>query len=473
MDEASERPVASRTLRMPIEIIKAQTVSRFHRGTAKKTNALLGIVAAGLVVTAASKAARAETYYGPELNAMARQSIDVMKMHQHAMKAQLALDDAPIFLEGTMRATAATFQFLDGHRLDAGIRRAGASLGFGSGRPRTETAWFFGAQMDSVESTSFPYFIKEVDGFETRALQGALYAGFAYRGFQLSAGVVIEEPLSSVDERGFFTAPSGPPTFRPGAPSFADGAEPDVPGVRTSTFVTLTQAEGVSIGATIASLSESVAATLAALRTEIIPSLAMERANLRDKIGVPGIGLNRYAAGIDYYGDRFAELRDVANRAAAGFEPVAALANAGSDTYEIPLILEDIAETGFSLRAITQVAPKPLFRAAEASWQIRAEKARLGAKASLFRRGDALTGNTDAYAAACPYALIFSIPCEGLMQLWLTGSYSYNSPDASTFLPIPNAHVLGLQLVWGPPEMARPLIPALVRGHDEMGGDYE
>lgn len=431
------------------------------------------MVAAGLFVMTTSRPGQAETYYGPELSAMARQSIDVMKMHQHAMKAQLALDDAPIFLEGTLRATAATFKFLDGRSLDAGIRRAGASLGFGSGKPRTEWAWFFGVQIDSVESSSFPYFVKEIDGFETRALQGALYAGFAFRGFQLSVGTVIEEPLSSVDQQGFFTTSAGPPSLRPGAPRPADGVEPEALDARTSTFVTLTQAEGVSIGATIASLHENVAATLAALRAEIVPSLAMDRANLRDKIGVPGIGLNRYAKGIDYYGDRFADIRDMANRAAAGLEPDDASSITGSDTYEIPLILEDIAETGVSLRAITQVAPKPLFRSAEASWQYRAEKARLGAKASLFRRGDALTGNTDAYAAACPYALIFSIPCEGLMQLWLTGSYSYNSPDASTFLPIPNAHVLGFQLVWGPPEMARPLIPALVRGHDEKGAEFE
>lgn len=434
---------------------------------------LIGMAAVGLFVTTTSRSARAETYYGPELSAMARQSIDVMKMHQHAMKAQLALDDAPIFIEGTLRATAATFKFLDGRSLDAGIRRAGASMGFGSGKPRTETAWFFGVQIDSVEASSFPYFLKEIEGFETRALQGALYAGFAFRGFQLSAGTVIEEPLSSVDRQGFFTTSAGLPTFRSGAPVPGDGVEPEKPGPRTSTFVTLTQAEGVSVGATIASIREDVAATLAALRAEIVPSLAMERLNLRDKIGVPGIGLNRYAAGIDYYGDRFADIRDMANRAAAGFEPDGVSLITGSDTYEIPLILEDIAETGLSLRAITQVAPKPLFRSAEASWQYRAEKARLGAKASLFRRGDALTGNTDAYAAACPYALLFSIPCEGFMQLWLTGSYSYNSPDSSTFLHIPNAHVLGLQVVWGPPEMARPLIPALVRGHDDYGTEFE
>lgn len=52
---------------------------------------------------------------------------------------------------------------------------------------------------------------------------------------------------------------------------------------------------------------------------------------------------------------------------------------------------------------------------------------------------------------------------------WLALSYSYNSPDSGTFLPIPDVHVIGFQIVYGPVEMARPLLPIMPPASELVG----
>lgn len=73
-------------------------------------------VLAGACLLLLARPASAQTYYGPEVAALARQSVDVMKMHTYAMRAQLALDRAPMYLELTFRGTPARFRFDDAVR---------------------------------------------------------------------------------------------------------------------------------------------------------------------------------------------------------------------------------------------------------------------------------------------------------------------------------------------------------------------
>ncbi|MCK9409106.1 MAG: hypothetical protein WCX28_14670 [Bacteriovoracaceae bacterium] len=40
-------------------------------------------------------------------------------------------------------------------------------------------------------------------------------------------------------------------------------------------------------------------------------------------------------------------------------------------------------------------------------------------------------------------------------------SYSFNSPDGTTYLPIRGAHVFGIQVVYRLPQMVKPLIPLI------------
>jgi len=49
----------------------------------------------------------------------------------------------------------------------------------------------------------------------------------------------------------------------------------------------------------------------------------------------------------------------------------------------------------------------------------------------------------------------------------ITLSYSYNTPESTTFLPIPGAHVVGAQWIYGPSEMGRPLVPLIPKVEKE------
>ena len=413
--------------------------------------------------------ARAETYYGPEIATIARQTIDVLKLHQHALERQLAFDKAPAFFELSMRSTPATLQFDDGARTKAGITRLGLSTGFGFGKPRTGFAAFAGIQVDMVATTEFPnIFVQKREGLEVG--QGAVYGGLAVYGFQVSGGVMAETTGRGLNPQGYFTRRKF--EFREGTPPEVIDAAQNMNTDRLSTFLTFTQAEGLTVGATLAKLQQDAKTQLAALRAQLAPERLMQRLDLRERLGVPGIGLNRYAAEIDYWGDRYQELRRQAEALANGVRsiqnvaenPLGQTSEQRQETWEIPIFVNDIAGTGIRAAVIPQVKPEVKLRAVEAGYFLTVEHLKLGARAFAFQRGSSFTGSGEAYVALQPgffeHFSIFGVP-------WATLSYSYNAPESATFLPIPNAHVIGVQWVYGPPEMGRPLIPLQARPDQE------
>lgn len=432
-----------------------------------------------------SKAAQAETYHGPELAGLARQSIDVMRMHQHVIAQQLALDETPAFFELTARMMPATFQLDDGARMRAGIQRYGLSVGGGFGQPRTGFAGFIGMQVDGVGTHKFPNPIESTDeGGELSYGQGVIYAGLAAHGFQATYGLLMrDEDVSGLNPQGYFTR------YRVGYRNGAPLDSLEMSHTSYSHFFTFTQAEGFSIGATLAEVapqlgvpnvdSDTSELILAAIHAEFSPARLIDRLNLRERFGVPGIGLDRYAAQIDYWGDRYKEVKRRADEIARGVESARGFADSlgeavqgseagsGEETWEIPIFLDDIAGTGLRARIIPQIRPTVTLRAIEGSYRYQTDSLKVGARSFAFQRSKALTGSGEAYVAVRPeffkYLSIFGVP-------WMTLSYSFNTPDAATFLPIPNAHVFGMQWIYGRPEMGRPLIP-LIAQHQREGED--
>ncbi len=422
----------------------------------------------GFAILAAPRVALAETYYGPELADLARQTVDVMRMHQHVIAQQLALDDTPGFFELTLRSMPGTFQFDDGAKMRAGITRLGLSAGAGFGKPTTGFAGFVGLQVDSVASTQFPNpFAATTEGEGFHYGQGLLYAGLAAHGFQVTYGLMMSgDHADGLSPQGYFTRQSH--GYRDGTP---EDARPTSE-VSYSHFITFTQAEGLSFGATLAEAASHLGAAvesdpqglfLAAIHAEFAPAKLMERLDLRERLGIPGIGLDRYAAEIDYWGDRYHEMRrqaeEIANMAQLASASQAATSTA-NETWELPIFLDDIAGTGLRARIIPQVRPTVKLRAIEGSYRYQAERLKVGARSFAFQRGKKLTGSAEGYLAFQPeffkYMSLFGVP-------WMTVSYSYNTPDAATFLPIPNAHVIGFQWIYGRPEMGRPLVPLLAQ----------
>mgnify|MGYP003381541333 CR=1 FL=1 len=83
-------------------------------------------------------------------------------------------------------------------------------------------------------------------------------------------------------------------------------------------------------------------------------------------------------------------------------------------------------------------------------------------------RSTAYQRNGVAQAAGDAFVMV-RLPGD-VVPAGVTGSYSYNSPNTTTFLPIPRAHVFGLQVTVGNPQASRPLIP-LVREVLDEGGE--
>lgn len=389
-----------------------------------------------LIQTLAPAPAHAERWFGPEVRQLSMQSLDVLKMHLYVLRAQLAMDDTPFFFELAVRSTPGDFVLSDGTSHAGGLTRMGLSMGGGFGRPTSGLGVFAGVQYDMVYVSPFPYlFANHPDLDQAGQRQALLYVGGGAYGFQISWGIIGESTFEGLDDEGRFR------------PANTDATPVDNPGPRQ--FFTFTHAEGLRAGGAIASVGGE--RILTTLRTELSPERLWERFGLRE-YGLTSLGLNRYAAEVDYYLDRLESLRAVAT------DPGAAIDEQLEATYEVPLRQEDILGSGAHLQLVTQVRPDVLFRSAEIGWQTRLEIVDAAARAIVFRRGDGHELAAEAFVAFHPewfkYFSFFGVPK-------ITLSYSYNTPESTTFLPIPGAHVIGAQWIYGPSEMGRPLVPLI------------
>jgi hypothetical protein len=402
----------------------------------------------GVLVSATVHAAE---YRGPDVLGVAGATVNVLKMHQHAMNAQLLVDDTPFFFELAARSSPGTFVRNDGFANDGGLTRYGISMGGGLGQP-SDFGVFAGLQFDLVSLSQFPNFFATNKNFDSAGVaQALLYAGVAVSGVQLTYGVFGDALPTGFDAAGNFATPN-------------DTTQGEYEAERqVHQFVTLQPVRGFSVGAAILK-DDDGGKKLGAIRATLQPVQLFEALEL-EKLGVPTLGIERYAAGVDYYGDRF--------ETAAAEQPDSFT----KDMYEVPLSLSDIFGTGLNARVSIEVAPTPSLRVAEAGWMYRAPGVIVedvlsdfaaGFRALMFKRGDGYKPSADVYIAMNPdwykFFSMFGVP-------WLALSYSYNSPDSATFLPLPDTHVIGFQIVYGPVEMARPLLPIMPSARDLVGHD--
>lgn len=405
-------------------------------------------VLAGLVVLGAPRAARAETYTGADFTTLARQSIDVLRMQHYRLQGQMRRDQSEFAYEAVLRSMAARFQLNDGRVASGHLERIGGGYWFGSGKPRTETAFFSAAQMDAG--------VAAMGASDAIVWDGLLLAGVAHEG--LSAAVGLRGGFTAgMTADGQFASGEVGISYRPGAPG---NAIPQPEGEKVTKFrfggivTAVEHAEGVSLGAVL-DRSLGGSSFLAAVLALVQPSELMERAKARD-FGVPGIGLNRIAPEIDYYGDQLEQTRaQIAQGLPAPPRELSA------PIYEVPILVDDLAAIGLRVKAVVQASPEPLFRLGELGYAHKGSVVRAGGRAIAFRRGEDFVGSGEAFAGFGP------LHTKSSSGWSVTASYSYNVPDSVTFYAIPNASVFGLQFTVGPEELARPIVPLVTRGSGE------
>ena len=400
-------------------------------------------------LAAAAPARAVDTYSGQDVQTLARGTTDVMRAHQWLLQAQMERDEVPIFFDGIYRGLRAQLQFQDGSSAPGLLTRAGLDNWGGSGNVKTGFGWFYGVQLDAV--------LADFDqGSDSHMVaDGLTFLGAGYKGFEASAGLRFNW-TKGFTANGSFAGGTSVLT-RPGTPSAytADAAATSDRVALTGFTLSTYHVEGVTLGAAVDEAlvqasdgTLSRASVLSAARALFQPAPLMRRLDLRDKLGIPGIGIDRLAGQIDYYGDRYVAVRDqlAAARSAASSAP-SLIPSSTVPLYEIPVSIDDLLSLGIRLKAVSQVSPTPVFRSAELGWMWSNDVFQAGGRGSVIRRGDAYGGAYDAFVGG------------GLAGFMLVGSLSYNSPDASTSLPVPFARVVGLQLYFGPPEMARPIVP--------------
>ena len=406
--------------------------------------------------------ARADTYSGPEVVSLAHQTVDVMRLHQLVLKTQMDRDEVAGFFSDVIgRYQFARFAGADGQSYAGTLGRVSGNVGFGGGHPYSEGAWMTGYSLDIA--------VVDVNGgYQARDIDGLVYVGGAYHGFEATAGLQFRSGWQGLDTQNRFLIGSGNPAasggsgmFRPGAPpALVQSRTPQIAKDPTPTaagIVSIHHAEGVSLGTVFGNLEQigpdgvaSQKTGITAVRALLQPERLLRRADLR-KLGAPLLGFDALAPEIDYYGDRYAATRDALNTGAkAPLRPTL-------PTYEIPFGVDDLASLGIHVRAVTQVSPTPLFRLIQLGWVTRTEHLDLAARALTFKRGDRFTPSLEAFAA---YGGKW-----GLVGL----SYSYNVPDSSTFFPVPNASVIGLQFAFGARWMARPMVPLVTSALGDEG----
>lgn len=424
-----------------------------------------------LVVLLSSAVAKAaEPYDANTMRPYVANDVNALIANRLFLKSMLLLDATPFTFGVGVRGTPASYRTLGGAIVDGGLTRQQYVLSVGYGKPASGFAIFGGANLSQVLPTQFPNVASNLENSEGRSpLRAAggslvLFAGASYQGIALEFGYFVSGFTIDSDASGrLASCPDisgcGGISQRSGSP-FPSG--PSTENInRTSFLLNLETAKGYSLGLLFGGVDELkdtgeriVKDRLAALRALAQPQDLFSR-----DIGMLGAGLNVFAPEVDYYGDRVPDLRKAAER---GVPPPA---NDSGNIVEFPLVGDHLADTGALARLVLQAAPSPRFRLLELGYAYEGSDSgaiipQAGVRAKLFRRADAHVPSWDAYAGGL-WVLDKGDSSAGGKGLSAYVSYSYNSPDSLTFLPIPDAHVVGIQLVYGNPMALPPPVPNL------------
>lgn len=413
-----------------------------------------------LVLSGTVPAAAVPTFTGPEVQDAKLRSIDVVDSHLSLMGVQARFGQPPSYVGGTVRWAPGRILLNTGERVAANLSRSQLTFGGGFGS-LDGGALFAGAIFDFVMLSnplygSIPNFTGN-EGGEAEA-----FAGVGFRGVQLSYSLAVSgigESGSNRDPWGNYQPANAEELpLRPGAPV------PDTPGNERPAFSFLSAYEERT-GAFLALVwvEHGGESKLSEVRANLQPLSGIVPQGIRDVAGLPSIGLRKLDDAIDYY--REARSGDLVS---AG-EPVPEPPTLGTSQYETDFGADDVLRGGLRWRARLRVSPSVTFRYAELGYVDDfdlEERAGLRVGARLM-----VVSSEGSYAPAGESVVLGRIgPRERGLHVGF--SYSYDSPDGVTFLPIRDAHVFGLQVVYGPPETSRPIVP-LVREIERRRGPQE
>jgi hypothetical protein len=266
------------------------------------------------------------------------------------------------------------------------------------------------------------------------AIEGIAFVGVAGYGLQVAYDYFVKYAFDGLDAYGNY---GGAAIATDG--SYAPGAGSTGTGLAGNALVAYHES-GASLIYTRRQRSNGETATT--VRAQLQPLKQW----LDARFGLPMIALQRIP-------DRIGE-GDTTNAAASFRDP----GGAGGAT-DTELGSDNLLDAGVRAHAVFRASPTFAFRRAELGKYTDVGRATLAARAFAFDRGDSVLAGLDAFVQYA-FSRAGRAREESVgIPIAMSASYSYNSPDSSTFVPLPYAHVFGLQFVLGVPEIAKPLVP--------------
>jgi hypothetical protein len=282
------------------------------------------------------------------------------------------------------------------------------------------------------------------------SFQGIAFAGVGLFGAQGTYSRFVGQRLDGLDMYGNFTTTSDTSSRYEG-PGRADI------GSKSTDVFTLDHESGASLIALRAELPTGKT-ILSDVRAQFQPLKDWIQEWTRAKVGLPMVAVQKLR-------DNIRELNRppvTPSQPVAGEAAPAAPTRPEVPTYEFELGGDDLLGIGLRVHSTTEISPKFRFARAEAGFYHDigegAGAITVAARSFVFNRGGHLEGSVDSFARIA----ILPVGEESVgFPIHAAISYSFNSPDAGTFLPVPNAHVFGYQLIIGLPDIARPLVPII------------
>lgn len=384
--------------------------------------------------------ALAQTRTGAEVKLAVDPSIDILKDHT-AFQAQQDRYDAMLgYLVMTERFSPLKFALDDGTKVSRVGHRAATMIGGGYGS--TSTAGFYvGAWTDWI--TMGP------SGND--AVQGLLFGGVALYGFQASYSYFLKQRLNGIDAYGNFgDGKGGVPyySYIPGGGSYEDQIE------GSKDAIALYHTSGASL-VVVRDTKATGGSKVSEVRAQLQP---LQRWLPRD-FGLPMIAVQK----LD---EARAFARDTRDFARAISQPGKLLESTAQqqrqqvpskgDPYEVEVGGDDLFDMGVRAHALVRVYPDPAFRRGELGAYRDIDDFTVALRSFAFMRDDSLSLSLDSFVR-------WSIVPPGEEELGfpfaVAASYSFNSPESTTFVPLAHAHVFGVQLVLGAPDLAKPIVP--------------
>lgn len=370
-----------------------------------------------------------EVISGPQYRDATLKSIDVLSSHLTLLQAQAEHDQILNNISYTIRFAPANLLLNDSSVNKGSFVRSllPSSVGLGS---VSGIGFFVGLQgdyikvfdLDTKDDTTSD---GQRSGVGTEVSQVIAFAGISLLGFQLDAGIiggvgfVLDKDLQFAKYK---TQQVKDTSFLSAKPRYV---------------YTLYHKSGIYLSTIFKTDTLTGKQTLSDFKLNIQPL----KNYLPDFYGLPFLDLLAYTPLSPAYSKYTVQDTTSGNSKSVSKE---------KKDYEVSFGSDDFFTTGFRPDFTILARPHLAFRKLDFSYVrcLFGNSLVLGSRASYFVRN----GNSNLSVDAFGVISFSEVTTLGL-------SYSYNSPDNVTFLPLPGLHVFGVQLIWGARETAKKLFP--------------